>query len=246
MGAKRIKPPPKKPSKAAIIQDTYAEQAKAWAEKNYMVLILLAVAVILPVIYNLGMTAYTERSESKARTAYSAIAPKMPSGEKSTPEDWRKLIPDLQKFISEHKGTQTSVIAQVELAKAFYETKLYDEAIKTAQDALNASAPGQGLRPLIQYQLAYAYQASGKQDQALQQWTSLRESGAPGMEREADWRIAGIYSAGRDYAKAADMYSKAIEAPGSYPPQELLEQELARAKEQAGTGAKQESNTPVK
>lgn len=246
MGAKRIRPSAKKPLKTAVIQDTFPDRAKAWAEKNSMVLILVAAAILLPIIFSLGMSAYTARNEANARADYSAIAPKLPSGEKSTPEEWQKVIPDLEKFVSQHKGTQMAVIAQAGLAKAYYETKRYDDAIKTALDALKAAQPGPGLRPLIQYQLAYAYEAAGKRDDALKEWTSLKEAGAPGMEREADWRIAGIYAAGKDYSKAAEMYTKAIEASGSYPPQALLEQELSRAREQAGTGAKQESNAAAK
>jgi len=245
LGAKRIRTSAKKPSKTIVIQDTLTDRAKAWAEKNSLVIILVAAAILLPIIYSLGMSAYTARNEAKARTDYSAIAPKLPSGEKNTPEEWQKVMPDLEKFVSEHKGTQMAVIAQAGLAKAYYETRRYDDAIKTALDALKAAQPGPGLKPLIQYQLAYAYEAAGKRDDALREWTGLK-SDAPGMEREADWRIAEIYAAGKDYSKAAEMYSKAIEAPGSYPPQPLLEQELSRAREQAGTGAKQESNTPAK
>ncbi len=246
MSAKRIRPSAKKPSKAVIIEDTFPERAKAWAEKNYMVIILVAAAVLLPVIASLGMSAYASRNEAKAMADYSAIAPKLPSGEKSTPEEWQKILPELEKFVSEHKGTQAAVIAQAGLAKAYYETRRYDDAIKTAADALKTAQPGGGLRPLIEYQIAYAYEAAGKRDDALKEWTSIKESGAPGMEREADWRIAGIYAAAKDYSKAAEMYSKALEAPGSYPPQALLEQELARARDQSGTGAGQGSNAAAK
>ncbi|MFZ2448603.1 MAG: tetratricopeptide repeat protein [Syntrophobacteraceae bacterium] len=239
MGAKKIKPSKKVAAKIAPAQDTYVEQVKIWAEKNYSRIVIVGAAILFAVISAWGMNAYQTYSENSARSAYAPLASKLAAEGTMAPEEWQKLIPDLQKFISAQKGTQTALLAKVELAKAYFETKRYDDAIKTASEALKAIPPGHGLKPLIQYQLAYAYEAAGKPDQAVKEWTDLKGAGLAGLDREAQWNIGRIYAAGKDYARAAEMYAKAVDAPGSYPASALLEQELERTRQAAGIGEKQ-------
>jgi len=144
---------------------------KIWAEKNYSRLVIVGAAILFASISAWGMSTYQAYNENSARAAYAPLASKLAAEVKMAPEEWQKLLPELQKFISAHRGTQSALVAKIELAKAYFETKRYDEAIKTAAEALNAVPPGHGLKPLIQYQLAFAYEAAGKPDQAVKEWT---------------------------------------------------------------------------
>ena len=151
-------------------------------------------------------------------------------GGKGNPAEWEKLIPDLQKFISEHKDTAPALDARIELAKAFFEAKRYSDAVKTGEEALSLAPPGQNLRPLIMYQLAYAYEAAGKPDEAAGMWTGLKQLGLQGFERETDWNLARIFEGKKQFDKAAEMYQLASKAPGDYPPASLIDRQIARAK----------------
>ena len=155
---------------------------------------------------------------------------RFPPEGKGTVADWEKLIPDLRKFISEHEDTAPALNARIELAKAFFETKRYEDAIKTGKEALELARPGHGLRPLILYQLGYAYESAGKPDEAANQWTTLKTLNVPDLEREADWNLGRILEGKKDFTRAAEMYQLASEAPGDYPPAALIDQHLAGLK----------------
>ena len=158
------------------------------------------------------------------------LVPRLPAEGKGTVADWERVTPDLQKFISEHKGTAPALNARVELAKAFFETKRYEDAIKTGKEALELAPPGHGLRPLILYQLAYAYEAAGNYDEAANQWNSIKQLGMPDLEREADWNLGRIFEGKKDFSKAVEMYQLASRAPGDYPSAALLDQQMTRIK----------------
>ena len=240
MGAKKIKAVKKPVSKKpAVSQDTQLERLKTWAEEHYSVIMKVGTAVLVLFLATWGFSAYEKSKQAQAQSDYATLASKFPAEGAAVEADWEKLIPDLQKFISEHKGTGPAVNAQLELAKAFFETKHYDDAIKTASEALGSISKGHGLRPLLYYQLAYACMSAGKPDQAAQAWTDLKNTGLAEFEREADWNLGTIYMEKKDFAKAQEMFQLASKASGSYPPTALIEQQLANAKSEAGTTDKQ-------
>ena len=92
---------------------------------------------------------------------------------KGTPADWEKIIPDLQKFIAGHEGTASALNARVDLAKAFFEARRYDDAVKAGQKALALAPGGHGLRPLILYQLGFAWV------DLPESWTRPPDNGLP-------------------------------------------------------------------
>lgn len=234
MGAKKIKPVKPVSSKPSIvIEETYVEQLRIWAEKHMVMIVGISAAVLLMILSIWGVRAYANYKENSARDAYTAVASQIP-GEKATTEEWDKLISDLQKFVSEHGGTQPGLLARIELSRAYFETKRYDEAVKAASEALKSAPSDHVLHPLVQYQLAYAYDAAGKPEEAAKVWEKLRELKTGGIEREADWNLGRIYAANKEYEKAAEAFQKAAQAPGSYPSPALIDQELARSKQQAG------------
>lgn len=239
MGAKKVKVIKPVVKKGTPLQDeTQIERIKEWADKNYA-LIVGSLALVLCILFgSWGIGAYQGSKQSRAQADFAMLASKFPFETKGTQADWEKLIPDLQKFIADHKGTRAALNAQLQLAKAFFETQRYDDSIKTASEAMNSAPSGVGIKPLLNYQLAYSYEASGKLDQAVGEWTNLKSSGLMGIEREVDWNLGRIYTAKKDFTKAAEMYQMASQVPGDYPPAALVDQALSRTKSESGTQAK--------
>jgi predicted negative regulator of RcsB-dependent stress response len=231
VGAKKIKVAKKAASKTSVLpEQTQIELIKTWANKNFGLIIGASAAIVFLILAIWGVGSFDKSKQMKAQADYATLVSQFPSQGKATQADWEKLIPELQKFVSDHKGTGSAVDAQIELAKAFFQTKRYDEAIKTASEAL--SAVPKGLKPFVHYQLAYAYQASGNLDKAADEWTTVKKSGIIDFEREADWNLGSIYVGKKDFAKAVEMFQLSSKAPGEYPPAALIEQELANAKSQ--------------
>ncbi len=226
MGAKKIRPVKSLQKKSVAAPDTAFDKAKKWANKNYATVIGAGAAILFTCISLWGFNAHDHSKQARAQSDYGMLVPGFPAEGKGTVADWEKLIPDLQKFISEHKDTTPALNARIELAKAYFEAKRYEDAIKTGKEALELAPPGHGLRPLILYQLAYAYEAAGKSDEAASQWTSLKQLGMPDLEREADWNLGRIFEGKKDFTKAVEMYQLASRAPGDYPSAALIDQQI--------------------
>jgi predicted negative regulator of RcsB-dependent stress response len=230
LGAKKIKPVKKLHKKPVLPPDTTFEKMKKWVDENYAIVVGAGAAILFVVIAVWGFSAYDHSKRAGAQSDYGALVAMLPAEGKGTAADWQKLIPDLQKFISGHEGSAPALDARIELAKAFFETKLYEDAIKTGKEALELAQPGHGLRPLILYQLGYAYESAGNFDEAANQWTSLKKLGVPELEREADWNLGRISEGKKDFTGAVEMYQLASRAPGDYPPAALIDQQIARIK----------------
>jgi predicted negative regulator of RcsB-dependent stress response len=230
LGAKKVKPIKKVQKKVVLPPDTAFERVKKWAEKNSTTAIVGGAVIVVALLSVYGFSAYTHSKQARARSEYGVLASRLPAEGKGTAEDWGKIIPDLQKFIAGHNGTAPALDARVDLAKAFFEAKRYEDAVKTGQEALSLAPAGYGLRPLILYQLGYAYEAAGKPDEAASQWNSIRQLGVRDLEREADWNLGKISEGKSDFAKAVEMYRLALQAPGDYPPASLVDQKIAGMK----------------
>ena len=230
MGAKKIKPVKKLQKKPVLPPDTAFEKAKRWADKNYTIVFGACAAILFTIIAVWGFSAHDRSKQVRAQSNYAMLLYRLPAEGKGSPADWEKLIPDLQSFISEHAGTAPALNARIELAKAFFETKRYEDAIKTGEAALNLAPAGNSLRPLIMYQLGYAYESAGKPDEAANEWNSLKQLGMQDLEREADWNLGRIFEGKKEFAKAAEMYRLASREPGDYPPAALIDSQIARLK----------------
>lgn len=230
MGAKKIKPVKKLQKKPVLPPDTVFAKAKQWADKNYAIVFGASAAILFTIISVWGFSAHDRSKQFRAQSDYGTLVSGLPAEGKGSPAEWEKLIPDLRRFISEHSGTAPALNARIELAKAFLETKRYGDAIKTGEEALKMASAGHGLRPLILYQLGYAYESAGKPDEAANEWTSLKQLGIQDLEREADWNLGRISEGKNEFARAAEMYQLALQAPGDYPPAALIDQQIARVK----------------
>ncbi len=230
MGAKKIKPVKKLQKKLALPPDTTFAKAKKWADNNYAIVVSACAAILLTVIAVWGFSANDRSKQARAQSDYGLLVSTLPDEGKGSPADWEKLIPDLRKFISGHGNTAPALNARIELAKAFFETKRYGDAIKTGEEALKLAPAGQSLRPLILYQLGYAYESAGKPDEAANEWTSLKQLGLQDLEREADWNLGRIFEGKKEFDRAAEMYQLASKAPGDYPPAALIDQQIASVK----------------
>jgi tetratricopeptide (TPR) repeat protein len=230
LGARKIKPVKKVQKKAVLPSETVFEKASKWIDKNYTMAIGTSVAVLFAVVSIWGYSAYANSRQVRARSDYGVLVSRLPAEGRATSADWEKLIPDLQMFISGHKRTAPALDARIELARALFEAKRYGDAVKIGQEALGLAPAGHGLRPLILYQLGYAYEAAGNLDEAAGQWNSLIQLGAHDLEREAEWNLGRIFEIRKDFAKAAEMYRLASQTPGDYPPVSLVDQKIAGTK----------------
>jgi len=230
LGAKKIKPVRKPQKKPAPPPDTAFERAKKWADKNYALLMGIGGAALFAIILAWGFISHDRSKQAQACTDYGLLAQRLPAEDKVSAADWEKIVPDLARFISEYRDTALALDAGIELAKAYFETKRYEDAVKTGEEALRLAPSGHNLRPLIMYQLGYAYEADGKADEAARTWKDLKEMGVVEFEREADWNLARIYESKKEFDKAAEMYRSASQSPGDFPPAGLIDLQIARVK----------------
>ncbi len=204
---------------------TVSERLELWAESHYPLIAGGIVAILLIPLIIWGVTAYGESKEKRSAAAYSEVMKGWESEEGRNPASLEKLLPALQQYVEEYDGTDSALMAKLDLASLLFQMKRYDESIKWSDKALSEIPDGNDLKPLARYQLALTYEAMGKNDEALAQWAALKNSGLSGLTREVEWRIARILTAKGDYSKADQQYDLAMNAKGDYPTNALLQAE---------------------
>lgn len=235
LGARKIKAARKTIEKVEISLGA-TERAKIWFEE-YSGRITAAVAVVLLILAAFwGFNVYSEAKEREAQAAYAQLITKWPQQEPVEAGVWEPLISDLQKYVKEYAGTKASMNAELDLSKAYMQTRKYEEASKCAKRVLEAGSSSRDLRSLARYGLANTFEAMGKTDEALMQWNALKGEGGAWLGREADWHLARLYWKKADYSKAVETFDKALNAPGSYPSTALLQEERASVKVAAESG----------
>ena len=173
-----------------------------------------------------GVDVYSQGREKKAAVSYAAVMEKWP-GESADTQKWETAATELEGFIRENAGTESAVIARLDLAVALFHLRRFDVSAKWAEEAATKAPHGSSLGMFGLYHAAMALQAQGKMDEALARWTMLKGDAYFGPAREADWRMGMLYAAQKEYAKAADAFDQAMKAPGSYPASAVIENDLA-------------------
>jgi predicted negative regulator of RcsB-dependent stress response len=232
LGAKKIKISKKEAQKAQKALELAATPllSREWLEEN-AAKILLGLGVLLLVLGGLwGFKAYGESNERRAQLDYAKVLQSWPMDQNSTREAWEKTISELDKFLKEHSGTMPVNDAQLDLARAYFQTQQYENALNLNKKVLDQLPRDQSLKFLAQYQLAFTYEALGKTDEAINLWNDLKSNTSPEFQKEADWNLGKLYVRKGDYPKAAEHYETALKAAGSYPTPALLQDELAALK----------------
>ena len=141
-----------------------------------------------------------------------------------------KVLPELEKYVAEHKGTKSALNARLDLARAYFEMKRYEDALKWSKGVLDEVSPDSELKPLAAYQVAQTFHALGKTEEALEQWKALKSMGMPGLDREISWYMAKLYAGKGDLSKSIEQYESALKDSGMYPPTAQLQDELSAIK----------------
>ena len=232
MGTKKIKISKKEAQKAKKAQELAATPmlSREWIEE-YSTKILIGFGVLLLVLGSLwGFKAYGESKERRAQLDYAKVLQSWPADQNSTREAWEKTISELDVFLKEHSGTKPVNDARLDLARAYFQTQQYENALNLNKKVLDQLPRDQSLKFLAQYQLAFNYEALGKTDEAITVWSDLKGNTSPEFQKEADWNLARLYARKGDYPKAAEHYETALKASGNYPNSALLQDELASLK----------------
>ena len=209
---------------------SFQDRVSIWYDENKRyVFAALAVIVVLG-LGNWAYRAYAESNERAARDAYAIVAAKLPSGEDAGPQSWEAVLPDLKQMVESHRGTKAALTASTLLSRAYMETGKPEAAIDLLVRALDDASGDAALEGLIRYQLATAYSLAKKDDAALAEWAKLAlQTGGP-VAREANWRLARLYSARGDHARALEYLEKASAVQGPLPNEVVLFREISLEK----------------
>ncbi|HIJ90043.1 MAG: tetratricopeptide repeat protein [Desulfobulbaceae bacterium] len=134
----------------------------------------------------------------------------------------RKVL--LQKVLDEYGRTGAAMWAKIEMGHMAFDAQQYDEAIKVylgVRDDLAKSSP---VYPLVQLNLAQAYENKNGLPEALAAYQRLAE--IKGFTGEANLAMARIYALQKDLPKAKEVYGKVVVEEGVSP----VVKEMAQAK----------------
>lgn len=232
MGAKKIKISKKEVQKARKAEELaqIPVLSKEWIEER-RTKILAGLGILLLLLGAVwGFNSYSTSREQRASQEYAKVMQQWPGEQHADLQAWQQLIAALEIYVGEYSGTAPANDAELDLARAYFQTQQYENALKISKKVLDQKTSQQTLKFLAQYQLAFIYEALSKTDEALAQWRALIGNEASGLSREAFWNMARLYATQGDYFKAAEQCELALSAPGTYPNPALIQTELAALK----------------
>lgn len=245
MGVKKIKGSKQKFETTEEIL-TFSERANEFIKQNPHWIAGIAGSIVLLLAIAWGVNAYWQANERRAAAAYSIVLEKWPSADVATPENWTAMVQPLQDFIKHNRGAKPALNAQLDLARVYYQLQRYDQSIAATNQLLEELGANSPLLSLARYHLALSYEAAGKTDNAIAQWKALAESKIEGLGREIHWRLARLYAAKKEYAKALEEYDSALKVTSGYPDAGLIQQEQAVARLKVGPAPKEDAAAPAK
>lgn len=234
MGAKKIKGAKPVPLFEGLVEPvSLRDRLQSWLETHVQAVVGGVVVLVLIAATAWGIDTYRTSREKKAEAEYTRLlnAWLSPTG----PKENETFVEATGKFIREFGGTHAALNATLDLARAAFELKKYDDAVMYSKEVLDRAPSGVSLKMLARYQLALALDASGQADQAVEHWTALKNEVHSGLVREALWRLARYHAAKGDVPKAIQLYEEALQATAAYPPNALLESELTALRIKGGS-----------
>jgi len=214
-----------KPDDLSMVQ-----RAREWVEENANLLGGIVAVLFVLVLIGLGVQNHLSRQESRAEELYAQLMRQWPADLSDAElEAMEKLVPELERFIREHDGRNVVWLARLDLARLFHQLHRYEDALAQNRTVLDrVKAPS--LKSMARYQAAVTLQAMGRSQEAIAQWTAMKSEPSMVSEREINWKLAMLYQAGQESSKALEHLEAALRAPGDYPSNQLIEDQMAGLK----------------
>ncbi len=114
----------------------------------------------------------------------------------------------LQKVLVDYGRTGSAMWAKVEMGHIAFESQQYDEAIKLYSDVRDDLAKSSPVFPLVQMNLAQAYENKNAQPEALMAYQRLAE--IKGFAGESYLAMGRIYEMQKSVPQAKEMYAKVL------------------------------------
>ncbi|HCC55170.1 MAG TPA: hypothetical protein DEQ20_09670 [Desulfobulbaceae bacterium] len=114
----------------------------------------------------------------------------------------------LQKVLVDYGRTGSAMWAKVEMGHIAFEAQQYDEAIKLYLDVRDDLAKSSPVFPLVQMNLAQAYENKNAQPEALMAYQRLAE--IKGFAGESYLAMGRIYEMQKSVPQAKEMYAKVL------------------------------------
>ena len=226
MAAGKIKARKKELQKAEEILGIQTRLAD-WLQTHLRHVLIAGAAVLLIAVLVLAIGSYRQFGQKRAQTQYAQLADRFPGGENPDPKQWEGFVPALKSLVEEYPHTSSALNAQLDLAQALYQLKQYEQALQWDAKNLQRLSEDTTRQALVRYRMALCYQAMDRLDEAIVQLEMLEQQNLAGLLRDVHWQLAQLYAKKQDPAKAAEQYQKALDAPGGYPNNALLQEQLA-------------------
>lgn len=227
----------KQAAQAGPIDLSRAQRAREWIEENRNLLGGVVAGMLVLFLLVLGAQSYLSSRESQAAERYAQLLRQWPADLGAADDQtMEKLIPDLEQFIREHEGRQAAWLARLDLARVFYQLRRQEDALGQNQKVLDG-ARDPSLKGMARYQAAVTLQAMGRFEEAISQWTAMKNESSLASERELNWKLATLHAARQEYPRAIEHLEAALKSGGDYPASQLIEDQLAGLKASASQGS---------
>jgi len=174
--------------------------------RNRRNIIIGLLCCVLAILGWSSLSYYLARQEDRAAALLTEAV-----GQGTTEQ--RKAL--LQKVLDEYGRTGSAMWAKVEMGHLAFDARQYDEAIRVYLAVSKDLAKSSPIFPLVQLNLAQAYENKNGLSEALAVYKSLAE--IKGFASEAYLAMGRIYELQKAGSQAKEMYGKALAEEGASP-----------------------------
>lgn len=226
MANKKIKARSKESQKADEIL-SFPQRIAAWLTEHMRMVLGSLAALLAVAVITWAVTAYSQAKETRAQTQYARVLDKLASVENIDAKAWENLMPELQGIVEQYPSTRTALSIQLDLAQACFRAKRYEQALMWDEKSLRGLSADPALQAMVRCRMALSYQELNKLDDAIAQLNTLQSGPLGGLQRQIYWQLGQLYGKKKDASKALENYQKALAVQATYPPDAMLQDELA-------------------
>ncbi|MBU2489110.1 MAG: tetratricopeptide repeat protein [Proteobacteria bacterium] len=188
--------------------------------RGHKIQILAVVAVLVAAgLLALGLGWYSSRTQIKALALYERASTRLANVEsagQASPEALATVEQDLQKVLDQYGGTPAGNLARMTMGDVAYKKGDFAGAVKWYGNAVEKFAEDPMSLALARSGLAYALEAQGEPDQALEAHRAVIEGPDAGLAQDSAFRSAMVLRAqGKDQEAAQALAAFVTQYPDS-------------------------------
>ncbi|MFH1134569.1 MAG: tetratricopeptide repeat protein [Pseudomonadota bacterium] len=207
---------------------TFSEKAYEFVRVNSKQFTMGVIIAATLILLGIGITSYNKYSARQAMTSYNQAIAAVSSNPSPDEQTVRQTVEKLDKFISDHSGSNAARHALIDLGALYFKLKDYEKAEKALLAFVEKAGGNEErhIRAAALSTLANIYETQGDYKKAAARWEEIINIPGQMLKEEAYRALGRDYQAMGETDKARKSYSTFLEKFPTSPDSPLVEARL--------------------